>query len=168
MLYAIIRKRGYSALYVQFFIKVIIPLMLITCTASTASLVGAAYWLISYVPAAYLNRNIDVIPLGWKYLCCLSPNTGLMIGFQIIGLAELNSDGVRWGILFSEEFDLGHVIVIFLANTFIRILFAVYFEHLFPTTNQFGFRIPWCYFFTVNYRKNNCVRIMKQNQTLIF
>jgi len=109
---------------------------------------------------SYLFGNLFVRPryatlsLQQKVMSCFIPNTALTLGIQIISRFEAVVEGAQWsnisrGVTIDDTFTLSHVMRMFIVDTVVYMLLALYTEAVFP--GEYGVPLPWYFPLTKTY-----------------
>lgn len=113
--------------------------------ANTASVVGAIIWFVLLVPFIIVSLNPNA-GLEAKLASSLLCNSGMGFGFNVLNRYEGAGVGVQWNNLFrwnnlapvlpDTDLTLGAIMAIFLAESVIQMLIALYVEKIKP--GEFG------------------------------
>ncbi|XP_063533945.1 phospholipid-transporting ATPase ABCA3-like [Cydia strobilella] len=116
---------------------------------STAALVSGVIWFLTYIPAFVLLMDVQVSS-AVQALFCLSINTAMAFGFQLI-LAKENAGGMQWGQFWevtdldSNRFMFGTVVVMLAIDCVLYMLIALYLEQVLPGPHSAP--KPWYFLF---------------------
>ncbi|XP_068631845.1 phospholipid-transporting ATPase ABCA3-like [Battus philenor] len=115
---------------------------------STAAVFAGIIWFLSYVPAVLLSTNVEV-STGLQVIACLSINTAMAYGFQLL-LSKESVGGLQWGEFMtsvdagSSRFVFGHVVIMLAIDCVIYMLIALYLEQVLP--GPYGVSKKWYFF----------------------
>lgn len=114
--------------------------------ANLASLLAGLLWFLSYMPFMFLSEHYETLGQFTKVASSLCSNSAMAFGFQLFLMSEGTGEGMQWKNLWrpvtkDDEFVLGHVFLILLADAFIYLLITLYVEAVFP--GEFGVPHKW-------------------------
>lgn len=64
--------------------------------ANTAAAVAGLMWFVLYVPFSFTQQNYIQMSLTSKLIACISSNTAMAYGFQLILRFEGTGEGLQW------------------------------------------------------------------------
>lgn len=114
--------------------------------ASTASLMAAVLWFVSYVPFMFMSEQYENLELSSKLAASLLSNSAMAFGFQLFVMYEGAGIGMQWhnfwtSVTPDDELVLGHIFIMLLVDALIYLLLALYIEAVFP--GEYGVPKPW-------------------------
>ncbi|CAL8139104.1 unnamed protein product [Orchesella dallaii] len=114
---------------------------------SLAITVGIILWFVTFVsPYAQLVKNHWMSDMSFA----LFPNMALTMAIWVISSFEAKGSGMQWssiGVPHNEDdfLCLGHIILMFLVDTFLYMFLTIYLENVLPS--KYGDRKPFYYIF---------------------
>lgn len=119
--------------------------------ANTAATIAGLFWFVSYTPYLFLQPKYDLLSLMDKILMCLGSNTAMAFGFQFMLMFEGTGEGLQWDTLWKpvtpdDNFVLGYVMIMLLADAIFYLLVTLYVEAILP--GEYGVPQPWYFLFT--------------------
>lgn len=122
--------------------------------ANKAAAVAGLVWFLGYTPFLFVQQRYDTLSLSSKIVTSLFHNTAMAYSFNLIVRAEGSGEGMHWENLFSQVNNgdtlvLGEMIGMFIVDTLLYLLIALYVEKIFP--GKYGVPLPWYYPFTLKY-----------------
>eukprot|EP00041_Stephanoeca_diplocostata_P037453 m.1419052 g.1419052 ORF g.1419052 m.1419052 type:complete len:1793 (-) comp25039_c0_seq8:263-5641(-) len=114
--------------------------------ASTAAVVTAILWYMSYFPYFIISNNYASMPAHEKTGYCFISTTCMSIGAAVISEQEGNGVGVTWAnfhkpISPDNDFSFGIVLFMMLFDAVVYFLLTLYIEGVAP--GEFGIPKPW-------------------------
>lgn len=124
--------------------------------ANLAAVVGGIIYFLLYLPYTILVTYSDVLQLWLKVLASFSSTVAFGLGFQIIGVYELQNVGATWSNFATPPYSTGNnslslfdVCLILLFDAFIYMLLTLYIECVAP--GEYGVAKPWYFLFTFKF-----------------
>ncbi|CAL8085798.1 unnamed protein product [Orchesella dallaii] len=118
---------------------------------SLAITVGIILWFVTFVsPFVKLVENFGTFSLMSNMSFAMFPNMALTMAIWVISSFEARGSGIQWsniGVPTDEigSLCLGHIILMFLVDTFLYMFLTVYLENVLPS--KYGVRKPFYYIF---------------------
>ncbi|XP_055306584.1 phospholipid-transporting ATPase ABCA3-like [Sitodiplosis mosellana] len=123
--------------------------------ANIAAIATCIVWFVLYIPFWFSRTTYTS-----KLIACISFNTAIAHGIQLICQFEITEEGVKWAdfwkpTVFEDDVTLGILMLYMLASSLLHLLIALYVEKVmpgdygvpekwyFPFTKRFWFGIPF-------------------------
>lgn len=122
--------------------------------ANTAAAVAGLVWFILYVPFSFTQQNYVQLSLRSKLIACISSNTAMAYGFQLILRFEGTGEGLQWSnfwrpVSVDDTLTVGITMVFMLGTSFVYLLIALYVEKVLP--GNYGVPEKWYFPFTAEF-----------------
>lgn len=122
--------------------------------ANTAAAVAGLVWFILYVPFSFTQQNYENLSFTTKIIICLSSNTAMSYGFQLILRYEGLGEGLQWSNIFKpvsidDNLTMAHIMCLLVITSFIYLLITLYVEKVFP--GSYGVAERWYFPFTKDF-----------------
>ncbi|XP_026317820.1 ATP-binding cassette sub-family A member 1-like [Hyposmocoma kahamanoa] len=135
---------------------------------TAASFMGLA-WLTTYSFFMMTQVLYEDISLTTKVLLSLISNTAMGYAFQMIVICEGSTRGLQWGdffkpITYHDNYMPGHVMFMFLLDTVLYMLIAMYVEKIRP--GMYGVPMPWYFPFTKSFWRPSKEKVAQNNTDL--
>lgn len=119
--------------------------------ANTAAAVAGLMWFISYVPFSFTQQNYEQMSMASKVMVCMSSNTAMAYGFQLILRFEGLGEGLQWDnfwrpVTVDDQLTVGITMLLMLLSSVIYMLIALYVERVMP--GSYGVPEKWYFPFT--------------------
>lgn len=114
-------------------------------------MVAASIFVVSYLPFYYSTKDYEYFSLETKLCLCLSLNTAMGYGIDLIIKLEKIGEGLTWSnwnkpVTFDDNLTISMIMIILLIISFIQLSIALYVEQIRP--GEFGISQPWNFLFT--------------------
>lgn len=114
--------------------------------ANTAAAVAGLVWFVLYVPFSFTQQNYAQMSLASKFTVCLSSNTAMAYGFQLILRFEGNGEGLQWSnfwrpVNVDDDLTVGLTMCLMLVTSCIYMLITLYVEKVMP--GSYGVPEKW-------------------------
>lgn len=121
--------------------------------ANTAAAVSGLMWFILYVPFSFTQQNYVQLSMRAKMFACISSNTAMAYGFQLILRFEGTGEGLQWSnfwrpVTVDDTLTVGITMCMMLLTSVVYLLIALYVEKVLP--GNYGVPAKWYFFiFTI-------------------
>lgn len=114
--------------------------------ANTAAAVAGLMWFVLYVPFTFTQQNYAQMSLSSKLTVCLSSNTAMAYGFQLILRFEGIGEGLQWSnfwrpVNVDDNLTVGLTMCLMLVTSCIYMLITLYVEKVMP--GSYGVPEKW-------------------------
>lgn len=101
--------------------------------ANTAAAVAGLLWFFLYVPFSFTQANYMTLTYGQKLMSCLSSNTAMAYGFQLILRFEGVGEGLQWSnfwhpVTVDDPLTVGNTMLFIIGESILYLLIALYVE----------------------------------------
>lgn len=123
--------------------------------ANLAAVVAGIIYFLLYLPYTILINYADAIQPYQKFIASLSSTVAFSYGCEIIGIYELQADGVQWSNFYNSPyvkydiFSMNLVCLVLLMDSVIYLILVWYIETVWP--GEFGVSKPWYFPFSPSY-----------------
>lgn len=123
--------------------------------ANLAAVVAGIIYFLLYLPYTILINYADAIQPYQKFIASLSSTVAFSYGCEIIGIYELQAEGVQWSNFYNSPyvkydfFSMNVVCLVLLLDSVIYLLLVWYIETVWP--GEFGVSKPWYFPFSPAY-----------------
>ncbi|XP_055298016.1 phospholipid-transporting ATPase ABCA3-like isoform X5 [Sitodiplosis mosellana] len=122
--------------------------------ANTAAAVAGLVWFILYVPFSFTQQNYVQLSLRSKLIACISSNTAMAYGFQLILRFEGTGEGLQWSnfwrpVSVDDSLTVGITMCFMLGTSLIYLLITLYVEKVLP--GNYGVPEKWYFPFTAKF-----------------
>lgn len=119
--------------------------------ANTAAAVAGLVWFFLYVPFSFTQANYMTLSYAHKLMACLSSNTAMAYGFQLILRFEGVGEGLQWSnfwhpVTVDDPLTVGDTMLFIIGETILYLLIALYVEKVMP--GNFGVPEKWYFPFS--------------------
>lgn len=117
--------------------------------STTAAAAAALVWILSYVPFFFIRPNSFI-----KLLVCISLNTAMAYGIEIVVQFEEFREGLQYSNMFQpistdRSLSVGTTMAFLIVDSIIYLLIALYVEKVMP--GKFGVPAKWYFPFTCGF-----------------
>lgn len=122
--------------------------------ANTAAAVAGLMWFVLYVPFSFTQQNYVQMSLTSKLIACISSNTAMAYGFQLILRFEGTGEGLQWSnfwhpVSVDDSLTVGITMCFMLGTSVVYFLITLYIEQVLP--GSYGVPQKWYFPFTAEY-----------------
>lgn len=101
--------------------------------ANTAAAVAGLLWFFLYVPFSFTQANYMTLSYAHKLMACLSSNTAMAYGFQLILRFEGVGEGLQWSnfwhpVSVDDPLTVGDTMLFIIGESILYLLIALYVE----------------------------------------
>lgn len=119
--------------------------------ANTAAAVAGLTWFILYVPFSFTQQNYEQMSMTSKLIVCLSSNTAMAYGFQLILRFEGLGEGLQWDnfwrpVTVDDQLSVGITMLLMLLSSCVYMVIALYVERVMP--GNYGVPEKWYFPFS--------------------
>lgn len=123
--------------------------------ANLAAVVAGIIYFLLYLPYTILINYADAIQPYQKFIASLSSTVAFSYGCEIIGIYELQAEGVQWSNFYNSPyvkydfFSMNVVCLVLLLDSAVYLVLVWYVETVWP--GEFGVSKPWYFPFSPAY-----------------